>query len=244
MFKEISGFEVHEDSFIWRYLDFAKFISLLHKQKLFFSKAMNFKDRFEGATTEANINCRMSEIPDIPQDIYESSLEHIEFMKTHIYANCWQTKETEVNLMWSEYVKDKTGVAIKSNYKNLKESLANNSNIDIFGGSVKYIDYEVEKFNELHSFLYYLHKRKYFADENELRIMILLLPHRINLIPLDDITKHGIFLSVNLEVLIDKIVISPTAELWIKELVESMLHDLNLNKKVELSELNKLPSSD
>lgn len=244
MLKELNGFAVDENIFIWRYLDFPKFISLLHKKKLFFSKANKFNDRYEGATTEANITSRRSEFPNIPKDDFQSMLTHMEIIKNHIFVNCWQVKNVEMSLMWGQYVKSKVGVAINSTYKNLKKSLFNNSNINIYSGGVKYIDYTFSKFNELEGFQYFLHKRKNFEDENELRTMVLLLPHELIKIASEDKTKQGIFLPVNLEVLINKIVISPYTELWIKDLIESLLYDLNLNKKVELSELTAIPPSD
>lgn len=40
---------VSDDTSVWRYLDFAKFVAMLKQQGLYFTSAKNFSDPFEGA---------------------------------------------------------------------------------------------------------------------------------------------------------------------------------------------------
>ena len=43
---------------IWRYLDFAKFINILDKKSLFFSRVDKLGDPFEGSFPKANVKKR------------------------------------------------------------------------------------------------------------------------------------------------------------------------------------------
>jgi hypothetical protein len=50
MFKEDPEFNTPPDeTTIWRYMDFTKFIALLEDNSLFFSRGDKFRDRFEGS---------------------------------------------------------------------------------------------------------------------------------------------------------------------------------------------------
>ena len=43
---------------IWRYMDFAKFISLINEQYLYFTRSDRFEDRFEGSYSSINVSNR------------------------------------------------------------------------------------------------------------------------------------------------------------------------------------------
>lgn len=60
MYKEHPVFEKpeNENAKIWRYIDFTKFVSLLDKSALFFTRADRLGDPFEGSYSRANIKLR------------------------------------------------------------------------------------------------------------------------------------------------------------------------------------------
>ena len=60
MYKEHPVFEKpeNENTKIWRYLDFTKFVSLLDKSALFFTRADRLNDPFEGSYSKVNIQLR------------------------------------------------------------------------------------------------------------------------------------------------------------------------------------------
>jgi hypothetical protein len=49
---------INDNQLLWRYMDFAKFVSMLHEGGLYFARAGDFNDRFEGA---AGLSSRESE---------------------------------------------------------------------------------------------------------------------------------------------------------------------------------------
>lgn len=159
-----------------------------------------------------------------------------------IFVNCWNINEEEANLFWASYVKQEYGVAIQSRFKRLKECFRKNSNIKIRFGKIKYIDYEIDKFNELKGYDYFLHKRKIYKYENELRAIILLMPHEKQKIPESDFTDNGIFIPVDLDVLIESIIISPNTESWYQEIIQSIIGERNLEKPVKKSTLDVSPN--
>ncbi|MDD3436424.1 MAG: hypothetical protein PHC64_04640 [Candidatus Gastranaerophilales bacterium] len=104
-------------------------------------------------------------------------------------------------------------------------------------------------------------KRKSFEFENELRAVIFNPPKseimNLNIKNLDDIkkiqeeSKEGALLKketpeslsvpVDLNVLIDSIYVSPTGERWIFNIIENLVKDYNLDKKVYFSKLGENP---
>ena len=56
MYQELPIFELPpDDATLWRYMDFTKFVSLLEKQALFFSKPDRLGDPFEGSLPKKNL---------------------------------------------------------------------------------------------------------------------------------------------------------------------------------------------
>lgn len=237
----ISEKSEEENTRIWRYMNLAKFVSLMQKGKLFFPRAKGLPDPFEGATTEANIASRKIDYPQIPEDMYKGTMKHMEVIKKFIFVNSWNIDEDEANLMWESYLKQDFGIAIQSTFKRLRNCFQNNSNLKVRMLKIKYIDFKVEKFSELDGYLYFAHKKKIYKYENELRAITLFMPHERHEIPKEDFTFPGIYVPVNLDTLIKKIVVSPKAELWYVDLVKSIICEYNLKKKVEKSSLDEIP---
>jgi len=69
MYKEHPCIEkpTDENAKIWRYLDFAKFMSLLHRQALFFCRADKLSDPFEGSFSKANLELRRGNYERMPK---------------------------------------------------------------------------------------------------------------------------------------------------------------------------------
>lgn len=152
--------------------------------------------------------------------------------------------------MWKIYLKSNNGVAIKSSVSNLKKALEKTSD-DVFIANVYYRDFENLSFLDLmleeqnrfpdapggvvNQFTY---KRLPFEHEKELRLIYIdsPIPYRYDensdrkLLPYKKI-------KINTQDLIDEIIISPTADYWLKSLIEKLLQKLNLNINVTKSSL-------
>lgn len=173
MYKKYPFFDEPQDNAnIWRYMDFTKFASLLDKQALFFVRADKLGDPFEGSYSKANISHRQQKFED------RAGSNHLQFwsdqcrqMLKSVAFSCWHINRYESAAMWKLYLKSNEGIAIRSNFGRLRDSFSKKEKHDIYIGEVHYIDYEREDM-PLHSISPFIHKRKSFEHERELRAII------------------------------------------------------------------------
>jgi len=127
------------NTIVWRYMDFTKFVSLLDKKALFFTRADKLGDPFEGSHPKANITLR--------EKIYKSDMVPLEYI-SNIYkllreftvVNCWHISGCESAAMWQLYLKSNEGIAIQSTFKRLRDSFRDEKH-DIFIGKVQSVSY-------------------------------------------------------------------------------------------------------
>lgn len=232
---------------VWRYMDFAEFFSLIATQKLFLRRTDKLGDPFEGSYPKANIKNRSKPYQGISKE-YESTIKEMErghsdaakYWRRMIYVNCWHMNDYESAAMWNIYTKCNEAIAIQTTYENLFNALPET----VFIGCVNYIDYEKESFLEGSDFYRFMHKRKSFDYENEVRIMcnrpLISKNGEVSLDAKND--KDGILIScVDLASLIEKIYVAPTASVWFRDLVEEVLKKYGIDKQVCRSNLDKDP---
>lgn len=238
----------NENAKIWRYLDFAKFISILDRKALFFGRADRLSDQFEGAYSfSKDFESLIKKLT--PQE-KEILLSIPKFTSQFMYVNCWCLSEYELSAMWKLYLKSDKGIAIRSTYKRLSECFNKTSvykeGIEI--GKIKYIEHG-KYLIPPNICLSFLHKRKSFEHEKELRAIIVLISDEKIEEPKDkknkksenDLASSGIYIPIDLDILIEKIYISPTSEKWFKDLVESIVKKYKLKTVVKQSDLSKDP---
>jgi hypothetical protein len=227
---------------IWRFLDFTKFVTYLDKKALFFVRADNLDDRFEGKFINANIE-HWKNILKIGKNMERLEIYNA-FRKT-IYICSWHMNEYESAAMWKLYLKSDEGVAIQSTFKRLMDCFKNNNDDDIYIGKVRYIDYNKENIKEGNIFNPFLYKRKSFEHERELRAVTMKSDYKEQTIenPILHIDPGwiGNYVKVDLNVLIEKIIVSPTAPEWFAGLVGSIMKKYGFNKKIVQSNLSKDP---
>lgn len=135
--------------------------------------------------------------------------------------------------MWKCYADHKDGIAIQSTVERFKKAISNDTT-QIFIGKVGYIDYSISAVPEGNIFYNFLHKRKSFEHEKELRAITMGNDfHQTGGLP------DGVGVSINADILIEKILIAPTAPDWIKELVEATTMRYGLTKAVKKSSLHE-----
>ena len=212
-------------------MDFTKFISLLDKKSLFFSRVDTLIDKYEGKISEITLeeiknNTKyVKYIRDSAEEIICRNQEY----KKEIFVNCWHVNDYEPYSMWKVHTTMNTGIAVKSTYADLKRCFKD-LNPDKFG-LIKYIDFNSNPIPIEDLYESFLHKRKNFSHENELRVIIF-EKQKSEFI-------QGIYRKINLNKLIDKVVVSPSSTLWHKELTESILHQYHYDDiEVEFSALD------
>lgn len=231
---------------IWRYLDFTQFISILERKSLFFSRADKFSDPFEGSIPQPNKKVRELFAKDKKESQKKLLLKKLPKLykkqKKLTYLNCWHIKAHETAAMWDLYSND--GITIKTNIRNLKESLRSYNENKLYLYEVKYIDFEKEPIlREANSILPFFHKRKSYEHERELRILI--QPISVFTSPSQKGKDGGSdfdgYVPINIDKLIEKIYVSPTAPDWLYDLIQNVNETYDLNKEIKKSYLDKDP---
>jgi hypothetical protein len=87
-----------------------------------------------------------------------------------VFVNSWHLNEYESAAMWAIYSRFNSGIAIQSTYNRLVKSFSRCKE-PIYIGKVKYIDYSNEWIDNDNILQRFIHKRKSFAYENELRVI-------------------------------------------------------------------------
>jgi hypothetical protein len=234
----------NENILVWRYMDFTKFVSFIESKQLYFARADKFEDPFEGSWPKLNVDAR--------QYYYDLSLEERKnYIKTmgqisknhpqHIFINCWHINEHESAAMWKLYLKSDEGIVIQSTYQKLRESFTDNEIINL--GIVKYIDYEKERINDDDMLSSFVHKRKSFEHEREVRALINKWSDHGEKGPDYDIETiaHGIPIAVDIKMLIEKIYLAPNTPDWFSDLVKEIVSRYEYTFEVVHSKLDERP---
>lgn len=229
------------DATLWRYLSFTKFVSLLEKKALFFARADKLGDPFEGALTEANIDMIRKQDHNMSE---KDRLAYLNFLREScqdILISCWHENADESAAMWKLYSKEHDGIAIKTNFTSFKQSFIDEQ--DIFIGRVSYVDYQNHIIPQGNIFYPYLHKRKSFKHENEVRAIVLFSQPNKNRTDLSqDISDVGEYYKVNISSLVQEVVVAPYAPNWFLELVVSVSKRYGLSTPVNKSVLGDEPT--
>ena len=224
---------------IWRYMDFTKYVACLEKRSLYFSRSDKLDDPYEGATSHANIKLRPAVYKDsIPEKVLEQMSAFAKWNRQWTYINCWHMNEHESAAMWKLYAQTQQAVVLQSTFERLAGCLPD----EIYVGMVNYIDYETEWLPEGNAFWPYVHKRKSFEHERELRAVILEVPT-----PGDQIligppnSKLGRQVAISLTDLIEAVHVSPEAPEWFAELVVNVAAKYGFKFEIKHSVLSKTP---
>jgi len=222
---------------IWRYMDFAKFISLLANEALFFPCPSRFNDPFEGHKPRSEVEAlskmlqqsyndqvaqrnKLKELrPDADLSAIDRSLENFREIAKNGFkiatqrfgVSCWHKSEYENEAMWKMYSHLGQGIAIESTVKQLRGSLLNREHLVI--DSVRYVDFDNDPIDKGHKHYGLFQKRKSFEHEKELRATI----------PLEESDYgKGAFVRCDLKELINTIHVSPFVDEYIKEAIDKL----------------------
>lgn len=229
----------NKDIPIWRYMDLAKYLSILDRRCLFFARATTLGDPFEGSSTKMMVAGReyrreylkenratdpkLAPLKDLPDEMFTTwgngmARAYKAFVPEYL-VSCWHMNEHESAAMWKLYSSSHDAVCIRSTYRRLRQCLPQ----CVFIGEVNYINCETEVFSERNTFNFIMHKRLSFEHERELRA-IFWEKHGI---PEAEsykaqIEPAGLAIEVDLPALIESVYVSPMAAPWFGDLVKAM----------------------
>jgi hypothetical protein len=212
-----------DDSMLWRYMDLTRFIALLETSSLFFCRADLFQDAFEGSLAQANIARREELGPSDPHD--EAHIE-APYRKIREWTaiNCWSGIDHESAAMWSLYCPEGPGIAVRTTFGALCDAFKACEHWKIFISKVTYLDYEQAIIPDQHLLAPFLHKRRSFEHEHEVRAVIQrMLDPTMTDRPSPFEKIGGVHAKISLDALVQKIFVSPTAPTWYFDLVRKIV---------------------
>lgn len=247
MFQQHEEFQEPEDTTIlWRYVDLARYLDLLLKKQLFFSRADKFEDPFEGKSNKPGADESLKDhIKQIPKESrtkedVEKAKQKIDEAKekqrkkrTEVTVSSWHANKDESFAMWKIYSKGNYGIALQTTYERLKHCFqATDKPVHI--GTVIYYDEKCDPVpvNE-DSFIPFLRKRRIYDYENEVRCCYALSPDSGKEFEWQqqDI-YNGVFIPVDLDTMIERVYISPYSPKWLRDIVEGINKKFNLKKEI------------
>ena len=121
---------------LWRYMSFAKFCSLLERRELFFALVGHMEDSYEGFICAP---------PARDQEDHLHQAEHLGRDLLHkivqsALISCWAKSDHEAALMWEAYA-GAEGVAVRTTFRDLQESVRSDAELPVTFGQVDYVDY-------------------------------------------------------------------------------------------------------
>lgn len=240
---------------VWRYMDIAKFIALIQTGKLYFARSDRLGDPFEGSvprlvskTADYILEIRQRN-PDFEaytdmddeqlKNMFQSLSQARKKITKKIYINCWHMNEHESEAMWRLYSKSNESVCVQARYDKLSNLLSEDFNL----GMVTYIEYDQELISSDNLLTPFMHKRKSYEHEKEIRAVTwdLIFENKEKKEICASLRDGGIAVRVNLNELIDVVYVNPLSPDWFRNIVESICRKYEVDCDVRQSKLIDKP---
>jgi len=237
---------------IWRYIDFAKFVDMLERRQLHFARLDQLGDPFEGAPSDGTVALLRAWEERHPITTVSgepswriSARDTYRINSLIMYVNCWHINEHESMAMWRLYSRE--GIAIRSTYQRLVESFVGVAG-DVHVGQVFYRDPRdpAQPENPGNTPAPVLCKGMSYEYERELRAITDRIPAdwKSGSFPYDqykDEQPKGVYVSADLDTLIERVYVAPGRPAWFKELVARVIATYALDRPIENSSLDERP---
>jgi hypothetical protein len=230
---------------LWRYVSFARFVSMLQTKSLPMVPAALMEDRFEGSFPQMNnpdnrvtraLAAGGTQPTPSQRRVLEDDLLRISRrLRDGVLLSCWHANETESVAMWKLYAQD--AICLMSDYRSLCQVLhAPTEPSDDYPeggfrvGQVAYINYRMESIDNPHYLAAYMHKRREFAHEREVRaVYVERTP------PERPVTK---LVPIVLRDLVHGVVLAPGTQRWFMDCVAGLLDKYDLDVPINMSALD------
>lgn len=203
-------------------MDLTKFSAIIIKKELYFNRADNYEDIYEGELASGD------------KEILQSNPQlEIIIQRDSTFINCWHENEVESAAMWKLYGGIDDAIAIETDLVRLRTSLPTSIEIQ----KVHYIDYDnnsiirmcLEKNNGLNVQDILAYKRKSFMHEQEYRAIYWKVPDSDKLDQsMTWAHPKGINVAIDCSILIKKLHISPYASPLLESIIKSILQKYDL----------------
>lgn len=231
-----------EDVFVWRYMSLEKFLDLISTRSIYFSRSDLLGDPYEGSYPRKNVEIRSEIYKQYEEKVRKMMIEDMprttRKLREFVYVNCWNMSEYESAAMWDLYGRSGGSVAIRTTYSRLRDTFPGEVNL----GLINYIDYDIHPINEGNILVPFMHKRKSFSHESEIRGVILKFPEAKEGIDiLRSTTVPGLRINIDIDKLVESVFVSPACPDWILGVVESVSKKFELKVDIKRSSIDADP---
>jgi hypothetical protein len=252
-------FEIHpnvttppDNTVLWRYLHLSKFMDMLERRVLRFTRIDNLEDPLEGRHTDAE-RAHLDSLPLVSTPTGtmrtgDAYLRGSQLVRATGFVSCWFAGRDESIAMWDLY---SGGIAVKSSVGLLKAALQSHEK-RVFIGGVRYVSpTDTPWDNNLIAMCF--RKVLAYRHESEVRAMIWELSHsraqspvvkvgpgaswEDSLRPLADGMPSGLEVPFDFQQLITEVWIGPREQRWIRILVEQIMKRYGVTQQVIASSL-------
>ncbi|MEW1952050.1 DUF2971 domain-containing protein [Terrabacter sp. NPDC080008] len=227
---------------LWRYMDLARYLSMLGTEALHFARADQMLDQWEGAYGSANVLARPAMYGEHYAMMEANRPHRREFARSVVHMNCWHLSDVESAAMWHLYQREGRGVAVVTDWASLTKSIT--SDRTIFGGRIKYIDYDTTLISEGNVLNAFMFKRESYAHEREVRLIAMTGIHgQVSHEGVAGVIPEGpvVPVDVNLSVMIKEVRVAPDAPDWIHGVVQDVTRRYGFDFRVSQSDLARDP---
>ena len=106
-----------DDAILWRYMDFPKFVSFLESSSLFFARADQLGDPFEGSYSQVNFNTLTEKYPAEVAEGLRKAMPGLARLRTNHFVNCWHWNDNESDAMRKIYSEKKRGYCRQNRFR-------------------------------------------------------------------------------------------------------------------------------
>ena len=153
---------------IWRYMSFARFVSMLQRKRLWLSNIELLDDKWEGMLGGSQLNAILNNRPS--SLTAEDALKQIKKIVTNqrklTFVNCWTASEHKSHALWRIFCPSSEGVVIQTTLARLRKSVG----VPVL--EVTYGEYDSSDVTTDVSKLV-TQKRPMFAYEQEVRVVLM-----------------------------------------------------------------------
>jgi hypothetical protein len=223
--------QLKDSTVLWRYLDAAKFLDLIHTQKLFFTRGDQFEDKFEGAFTDSIKKAIEKSYKDNQIDF--TYAEFKKRLRERVFLNCWCASSDDIMAMWNIYGRSPTALAITTTVAKLRNSISNIGH----GVTIKKVSYikhwrdpklDTKPYSNV-----FAYKVKAYAFEKEVRVIIDRFHEEFD----SEISETSMRVSIPLDKLLRSIVVAPEAPEWFLDLIKDVTTKYGVRAPVRRSKL-------
>jgi hypothetical protein len=151
-------------------------------------------------------------------------------------VSCWHMDvgASESMAMWKIYGSGSASVCIESTVGNVIDAMIIPDGMQLVSDRVTYLDFASDSVGSAHPLSVFFHKSRFYEFENELRFLV--YPLTIS-DPRLERSEAGTKIAINPDVLIKRILISPTSPAWFKDLVGLILKGVGVKVEVVKSKI-------